>query len=84
MSINHEPIIVNFDETFDEFSSLKATLTIESGEVYSVTNFQFNHVTILYLFYSGTKPFSELLTNELPNPYVIIGDYTVTGAGYTE
>lgn len=79
--ISHEPIVITVDEEIDEFSSVNGSFSIVSGEKYEVTDFNFTHVVKVYLFYSGTEEMKNLLTNDVPEPYVVGGEYTITGGG---
>jgi hypothetical protein len=82
--ISHEPIVITVDEKIDDFSSVKGSFTIVSGEKYEVTDFNFIHDVKVYLFYSGNEEMKKLLTNDVPEPYVVAGEYSITGDGETE
>ena len=82
--ISHELIVITVDETIDDFSSVKGSFTIVSGEKYEVTDFNFNHAVKEYLFYSGNEEMKNLLTNDVPEPYVIGGEYSIIGDGETK
>ena len=82
--ISHAPIVINVDEKIDDFSSVKGSFTIVSGEKYEVTDFHFKHEVKVYLFYLGNEEMKNLLTNDVPEPYFIGGEYTITGDGETK
>ena len=82
-NITHEPIVIDISRQTDEFTSVKCSFDIVSGEVYDVINFHATHTSTMYLFYTGNKQFSELLVNEIPTPYEIIGEYSISGGGQT-